>query len=381
MTPDLRVLHVSEVHWGGVVSLLRAFTSEQVRLGMDVHVLAPPCGPWANGVAWHDWSVDRGKPWKLPQAVRQLRRLVGDLQPDVIHLHSFVAGQLGRMRGALPRRVNPAVVYQPHAWSFDLYADRIRPGLVRAAERRAAVRTDIIVANCQDEIDQGVESGIKLPSHSLGVAVDVDHHHPLEAVERERVRAELGLTSPQTVVCLGRLAWQKGQDMLVAQWEKAGPPLTELILVGPGETKDLEAAAPTQWGRSIRWVGEQRDVRPWLWGSDLLVLPSRYETVALVVAEAMACGIPVVATAVNGARETLLDPPGDPCGAVVPLGDMASLLREVERRLDSRDLLDREATIGRRRAEDRFRPALVAGRVQDAYSEAITYRRARKVSR
>ncbi len=375
---ELKVLHVSEVHWGGVVSLLREFTAEQAGRGMDVHVLAPDFGPVADGVDFHEWSIVRSKPWTLPGAIRQLRALVAELKPDVIHLHSFMAGLVGRLPGVLPSDVDAAVVYQPHAWSFELYADKLRPRLVAAAERRAVRRTDVLVTNCQDEIDQGVSSGIVLPSQPLGVAVDAAHFHPVSEAERDRLRAEHDLGDDRVLVCVGRLAWQKGQDLLVAEWERSPLPETTLVLVGPGDADALSATAPREWGTSIRWAGEQSDVRPWMWAADLLVLPSRYETVAIVVAEAMSCGVPVVATAVNGARETLLDPPGEPCGAVVPLGDMAGLLHEAGRRLDDPTLSRRDATVGRERAEDRFRPALVGQRLESAYREAIDHRRSKK---
>jgi len=57
----------------------------------------------------------------------------------------------------------------------------------------------------------------------------------------------------------------------------------------------LRALAPREWDRTVRAVGEPPAVLPWLWAADLLVLPSRYETVGLVVAEAMCTGLPVVA--------------------------------------------------------------------------------------
>jgi glycosyltransferase involved in cell wall biosynthesis len=208
----------------------------------------------------------------------------------------------------------------------------------------------------------------------LGVAVDAGHFHPVGTDERARLRGERDLNDARTLVCVGRLAWQKGQDQLVAKWEEAPPPSTELVLVGPGDTTELEAAAPTQWGKSIRWVGEQDDVRPWVWSADVLVMPSRYEGVPVVIGEAMACGVPVVATAFNGTREALLDPPGDPCGAVVPLGDMAALLREAQRRLDSADLIAAEAMAGPQRAAQLYEPVLVADRLEAAYLEAIASR-------
>ena len=73
----------------------------------------------ADGVDFHEWSIVRSKPWTSPGAIRQLRALVAELKPDVIHLHSFMAGLVGRLPGVLPSDVDAAVVYQPHAWSFD----------------------------------------------------------------------------------------------------------------------------------------------------------------------------------------------------------------------------------------------------------------------
>ena len=378
---ELRILHVSEVHWGGVVSLLREFTSAQVNRGMDVHVLAPELGPLADGVTFHDWSIVRSKPWTAPNAIRQLRSLVRELRPDVIHLHSFVAGLVGRLPAVIPADLGAAIVYQPHAWSFQLFADRFRPRLVAAAERGVARRTDLLVANCQDEIDQGAESGIKLPSRPLGVAVDAGHFHPIDSEERNRLRVERGLTGSRVLVCVGRIVWQKGQDQLVAQWEKAPLPSTELVLVGPGDTTELEEAAPSQWGRTIRSVGEQADVRPWVWSADVLIMPSRYEGVPVVIGESMACGVPVVATAFNGTHEALDDPPGEPCGSVVPLGDMDALLREAHRRLDDAELHAAEVSAGPVRARRLYEPALVADRLEEAYRAAIDIRRTRMEAR
>ncbi|PNA65975.1 glycosyltransferase family 1 protein, partial [Pseudomonas sp. FW305-76] len=84
----------------------------------------------------------------------------------------------------------------------------------------------------------------------------------------------------------------------------------------------------------------------------------------LVVTEAMACGVPVVATAVNGVRETVVDGPLGAAGAVVPVGDMGALLSETAKRLGDPGLLRAEGACGRARAEESFRPERLADRLE-----------------
>jgi glycosyltransferase involved in cell wall biosynthesis len=371
----LRILHVSEVHWGGVVTLLKHFVAEQAGHGHDVHVLAPSGMPTLPSCTRHEWRVDRGHPWTAGAALLDLRRTVRSLRPDVVHLHSFVAGLLGRLP---PRRLwlgaPVPVVYQPHAWSLDLFTRRPVRAAVRRWEAWAAVNADVLVTNCDDEIEEGRSIGVDVPAHALGVAVDLTRFHDVSDADRRRHRRELGITAPNALVCVGRLARQKGQDLLLQTWEHSRPPDTQLILVGPGDADALRSHAPTQWGTSVLAVGEQADVRPWVWASDALVLPSRYETVALVVAEAMACGCPVVATAVNGATATVTDGPWPPAGAVVPLGDMEALIAESSRRLADRELCESERVAGRKRAESLFSPHLVAQRLELAYRDAVSRR-------
>jgi glycosyltransferase involved in cell wall biosynthesis len=307
----------------------------------------------------------------LLSATWQLRSLIRHVRPDVVHVHSFVAGFLARLPLVGVAAGGVAVVYQPHAWSFDLFGSRLFGSALRWWERWSSRRTDLLVANCADEVREGQQVGVSSPGRVLGVAVDVDRFRPTTAGDIAALRRELGLTSQSVALCLGRLARQKGQDLLVSAWERRHPEGCELVLVGPGDPTPLQALAPAAWDRSVSWRGERSDVERWLAAADVLVVPSRYETVALVVAEAMACGTPVVTTRFNGAEETVLAGPLPAGGAVVELGDMAGLLREVGDRLRDPDLHHAESRAARTRAETLFLPAAVAQRLQDAYLEAI----------
>jgi len=378
----LRILHVSEVHWGGVLGLLEHYVRAQSAVGHEVHVLAHAAMPPLSGCVQHTWRVNRRRPWTAAPAVLDLRRTVHRIRPDVVHLHSFVPGLLGRLparREWLGDRM--PVVYQPHAWSFNRFARPMLNHAVRQCEQWSAPRTDVMVVNCDDEAAEGRRNGVAVPTHTLGVAVDVSHFHPVDDEERSRLRRDLGISSRSVLVCIGRLTWQKGQDLLLQAWESSRPPDTSLVLVGPGDQARWHAHAPTQWGKSVLAVGEHADVRPWLWAGDALVLASRYEGQSVVVAEAMSCGRPVVVTDVNGARAAVVDGPLPPAGAVVPRGDTAALVEQAWRRIKDDDQLSAEGAAARDRAVQIFGPAAVASRLEEAYREAIERARARSADR
>jgi glycosyltransferase involved in cell wall biosynthesis len=373
----MRILHVSEVAIGGVATLLRAFTAEQLHRGDEPLLLCPePLGlPEDRHVAWH---VHRKQPSSYAGAVRQLAEAVRRTGPDVVHLHSFFAGVFGRIsRGVVPRGVG--VVYQPHAWNF---AAARGPGSLRAVsgwERWAARRTDVIAVNCEAEAREGRVHGILPDPVVVGFPVDSAAFLPADAATRARTRRELGLGSRRVVVCLGALCWQKGQDLLVAAWERRPPPDSVLVLVGGAggpylrrqDVDGLRLSAPHEWGRSILAVGHQADVRPWLQAADVLVQPSRYESMGVAVAEALCSGVPVVTFDVTGAREALLEGAEDAAGTVVPEGDVEALVTALVRRLENPALLELERAAARRRGLRLFEPDGVVPRLEEAYALAL----------
>lgn len=363
----MRVLHVTEAPGWGIFSLLREFTREQLHRGMDVHVLAAPRIGRLEGVAHHDWSLERKRPTTYPIGMREFARAVRGLRPDVVHVHSFYAGLLCR----LPMLAGPVpIVYQPHAWAFNVVRLTAAKRMIETWERIASRRTDVLVANCADELAEGRQAGVRTPGLALGIALDTARFAPVDEPTRQHYRAQLSVRNPHLVLCVGRLARQKGQDQLVAAWEADPPPAAELVLVGISDPGSLRALAPTQWENTIRVIGDEHDVRPWLWAADLLVLPSRYEGSAVTVPEALACGRPVIATDVNGAREGVTDGPHPAAGAVVPLGDMDRLLAECRRRLADGRLAAEEGRVARERAVEMFETKTVVDRLDRAYRQA-----------
>ncbi len=357
-SPPVRVLHVAQPVEAGVARVVIDLITDQVGRGWEVWLACPPDGWLPSAAAGLGARV---LPWPAtrqpgPTVVREVRRLsaiLREVDPTVVHLHSSKAGLAGRLavRGRRP------TAFQPHAWSF-LATGGPLTAASRRWERWAARWTDLVVAVSEAEAARTAEAGIVAPVVVAPNGVDVDRWAPRD---RAHARAQMGLGAEPIALCAGRLAHQKGQDVLVDLWPavRARVPGARLILVGDGPMRQaLEAAA----GPGIVFPGASADLATWYAAADVVVLPSRWEGMALVPLEAMASGRSVVATEVDGIREAL--EPG--AGQVVSAGDRTALVDAVSRRLADQALCAAEGAAGRARAVAHFDVRRCAAAVGDA---------------
>lgn len=347
MTSDvLRVLHVAQPVDAGVARVLVDLVHDQLGCGWEVWVACPP-GGWlpsaaeAAGARVVSWPASRQPGPRLVREVRTLSAVVRSIDPTVVHLHSAKAGLAGR----LAIRGRRTTVFQPHAWSF-LAAGGVLGAISRTWERWATRWTDLVVAVSAAEASRGVAAGVSAPVVVTPNGVDLQRWRPRD---RARARAELGLEPGPLALCAGRIAHQKGQDVLVRAWPliRTRVPGARLVLVGDGpERQNLMAMG----GVGVELHGSVDDLAPWYAAADVVVLPSRWEGMALVPLEAMASGRPVVATDVDGVREAL----GAEAGAVVPAGALEELVAAVSLRLADPVLCAAEGRAARARAVEQF---------------------------
>lgn len=357
----MRILHVSQPGDAGVARVVAGLARHQADAGHDVAV-AGPGGSWLASeltgvVPYARWDADRSPARGVLRELRALRAIVGDARPDVVHLHSSKSGLVGRLalRGRVP------TVFQPHAWSFSAMTGP----LSRAAhlwERAAARWTDTIICLSAEELELGRDLA---PERCTLVpnGVDLGTWQPRD---RAQARARLGVApDAPLVLCVGRLAQQKGQLPFAAPWRDvvARVPGATLALVGSGPQ---EAEVRTAYaGTEVLYDDACTDTRDWLAACDLVVAPSLWEGAALVPLEAMAMARGVVGYDVGGLADVLGEP-----GLAVPLGDSAALvdalvaaladgglgarLRErVESRYDARTSYDRFTEVARKVARRR----------------------------
>lgn len=260
-----------------------------------------------------------------------LYRIVRNEATDVVHgflpLTNCMAAIAGRVGGAgriVTSKRGLGTHQDRHPWwrPMDRLANRLSHVVVANAEavRRDAARRD------------GVEPG---GLHVIPNGVDTDIYRP-RVEERTAVRQELGLApTDAAVVCVANLSGAKGHlDLLEAFAPVARQRKTRLFLIGEDRgmaaaiTDRIDTLGLQPW---VTMLGLRHDVPSLMAGMDLALLPSHEEGCPNAVLEALACGLPVVATDVGDVGSLLAEVPDSAC---VPPRAPAALRCAIERALD-----------------------------------------------
>lgn len=278
-------------------------------------------------------------------------------QPEIVHAHNvgvtFTSHLALRRLGR-----SPALVTTFH-------------GVAAQDYRRAACVLDrcsdhvVVVA---DEIGDRLRAA-GLRRVELSVVANAVRRPP--TVSRGDARRALGLSSDVPVLlCPARLVPQKRHDILLEAMARCRVP-AQLLLAGAGDRAGVDAdIARLGLGERVRLLGERDDVPLLLAAADAVVLASDWEGMPIALLEALAAGVPVVATDVDGVREATggsaarLVPPGDP-------GLLAGCLDEV---LSSNDLRARMSAAGLTRAAGRPSVGSMAAGYAEIYARMLAGR-------
>ncbi len=228
MTAPLRIMHIStRLILGGSQENTVLSAEGQAGLGHAVSMVYGPIYGPEGSLLLRVRSHAGIEPIESPRLVREvapvkdarcyrdLRRLIGEWKPDVVHTHSSKAGILGRL-AAWAERV-PCVVHTIHGLAFHPYQSRLRNAVYKAAERVAARRCHRIVCVADAMRDQALAAGIGTPEQYVTVYSGMETAALLKpGVSRDAVRRELGFADDHFVLAtISRLAELKGHDDLL----------------------------------------------------------------------------------------------------------------------------------------------------------------------
>ena len=338
--------------------------------GVDVAACVPR-GRYAGeiealGARLVDFPLARGSlnPLRLPGSVRALGRVIRNEAPDVVHSFTHQPNVLTRLAAPPGTLVANSVTGLGSCFLGTGARGAALRALFQFLYRSTASRCRALVF--QNDDDKGYFQSRGLAGRSLvrlirGSGADLDKFFPerFTARQREEARQALGLESTQTVFTLAaRLLADKGvREFLEAAASLAGScPDARFLLVGEPDPGNPSSLTPGEMARA-RDMGNVvltcwREDVPMVWAlSDVAVLPSYREGLPVSLQEAMASGLPVVATDVPGCRE-VAGPEGN--ALLVPARDPAALARAMRGLAESPEQRRDMGAASRRLARERF---------------------------
>lgn len=263
-------------------------------------------------------------------ALIKLILLLARLKPAIVHTHSSKAGILGRLAAKLAGV--PIILHSIHGFGFTPSQPPMVQRLLIALERLAARVTTGFIAVSDANRRQGVALGLFPADRCTVIRSGIDRAlFRTTRVDRSAKRRALGLDPVRPVV--GMIAPFKPQKAPLDFVRMAGlvygaKPDTQFLLVGDGELRSAIEAEVARLGLAgvVHLAGWRRDIPEVMRCLDLLVLTSRWEGLPRVYLEALASGVPVIGTAVDGAAEAVQDGVN---GYLVGPGDLRSLAERV----------------------------------------------------
>ena len=389
----MKILHVIETlspRYGGPVSVLLALVAAQQRVGHEV-TIATTNAEHPRGVFRESgWGSLAGGAVSVYYAPVQFAPLRGSRQLatylngavarfDIVHVHglyrfppTWAAWQTRRQR--VPYVIRPHGALDPYLYTRSSSRNlRLKRLYERYFELPNLNKAGAIHYTAEEERKRASFLGLKAPSFVVPNGLDWSRYQVLPA--RGALRARWGLSDAPMVLFLGRLHFKKGLDLLIPAFDalRRRLPGAQLVIAGP--ENDGYGRKVRGWVRerglesAVHFVGslEGADVAQAYVDADVFALPSYTENFGMTVAEAMACGLPVVISdqvnihaEVSGAEAGLVTG----CDAGEVAAALESLLRDPDR-------CRAMGEAGRRLVQRRFAWPAIVGQLTSEYQKVI----------
>jgi glycosyltransferase involved in cell wall biosynthesis len=316
------------------------------------------------GVKVHSLSPHKFLPFYLASIPW---RLLAD-RPDILHCHlipsNIIAKPLGALLGV------PVVINHDHTNDTRRADSRLLLALDRFSNRFAS-RIVAVSASCRDFLI----TRESIPASDVTLvpnAIDLRRFSPA-AARRDPARIELGLPASARVVAgVGRLNPQKNFSLFLDIAAQLAPRLPDLhfLLAGDGPEEKMlrEKAVALGISDRVTFSGYVADTRLVYLAADVLLMPSRYEGLPMTLLEAMAMGLPVVASQLDGIAEVIGDGRE---GFLVPSDDASLFVERTAALLQDAEFSSRIAQNARAKIEASFSVERMTSAVEEIYDRFL----------
>lgn len=360
------MLSIAEMSTGGAERIV-AELARGIQGDGDAVAVAADSGPFdellrGSGVERYIVPGRGRSPLTAIRAALRVRSAMRRFNPEVMHAHNVKATAVAALAGIGPRRRRLPLLTTFH-------------GVRREEYGRAALilrRADAVACVSEDLVDGLVAAGLPRQSTRL-IRNAVPLPEPLTRARRDEIGSELRLGGGSVVSMVGRLVDQKAPDRFLEAAARVASQRRDcrFLLVGDGPLRPRLEDLTRRLGlaESVCFTGERSDARDLIARSDLLVFSSDWEGMPVAALEALAAGVPVVSTDVEGMRELLGTGAGTLAGR-----DAESLTDRIVDLLGTPDRRAEMGRIGRERVAAEFSVGEMVAAYRRLYRELALVR-------
>ena len=315
-------------------------------------------------------------PIKDAQVLWQLICLFRQERPALVHTHTSKAGVLGRIAAWMTRV--PLIVHTPHGHVFYGHFSPFRSWLFLQIERVLSVFTDRMIALTEAERQDHLDRNVGTADRFAVVPSGIDRERFIQARAQGKQQPDWFGCPPEALV-VGSVGWLtdiKGHEYLIeaVAMLKSDFPALHLVIVGSGDRHDalVRQAESTGLLDRVHLLGHRDDIEACLAGMDLFVLPSLNEGMGRALIEAMAAGLPVIASRVGGIPAVL---DHEHTGLLVPAGDAGALAQAMRRLLERPEWARQLGVSASRSVDNRYGSVSMVHAIESIFTEALNVHR------
>ncbi len=243
------------------------------------------------------------------KAILKVRKVLKQIKPDIVYLHSSKAGAIGRI--ALAFNFKTKILYNAHGWYFNAQISDKKKKIFAIIEKILAIKTDKIINISKSEYESALKYKIA-PEKKMCIIENGIDFTKFENNDkyREETRKKYHIADNEIVIgVVGRLTEQKDPITMIKAFELVHKENknTRLMYVGSGELEEnvKQYAKEKNILDKIIITGWVDNVEKYIPAFDIAVLPSKWEGFGLVLIEYMACDKPIIATNVGGISDII----------------------------------------------------------------------------
>ncbi|KMY51895.1 glycosyltransferase family 4 protein [Peribacillus loiseleuriae] len=248
------------------------------------------------------------------RAYKELKAIIDQKRYQIIHCHTPMGGVLARLAARQARKVGTKVIYTAHGFHFCKGAPLLNWMVYYPIEKRLARYTDCLITINEEDYNLAVNHNFKAKKIELvhGVGVDTNQYKPVSEKKKHELRKSYGYNRDDFFLFYAaEFNRNKNQQLLIHALAllKDDVPNVKLLLAGDGpllnECEELAIKLGVE--KMVHFLGYRNDIQSLLSISDVAVASSLREGLPVNIMEAMACGLPVVASENRGHRELIKD--------------------------------------------------------------------------